>query len=51
MLTVTPHLLLQDKLTQFVDLASITNVSTLALDSKLHGYYIHGRSPHGFADE
>lgn len=40
----------QDKLTQFVDLASITNVSTLALDSKLHGYYIHGRSPHGFAD-
>lgn len=40
----------QDKLTQFVDLGSITNVSTVALDSRLHGYYIHGRSPHGFAD-
>jgi meckelin len=34
----------------FVDLCSVSNISVFILDQNLHGYYIHGRSPHGISD-
>lgn len=38
------------RLLQFVDLLSISNISVFLLDSPFHGYYVHGRSVHPFAD-
>lgn len=35
---------------QFVDVCSVANISVFLLSQKCFGYYIHGRSPHGFAD-
>ncbi|KAI9142443.1 Meckelin [Paraphysoderma sedebokerense] len=35
---------------QYVDLLSVSNVSVLIFDEHHHGYYIHGRSVHGYAD-
>lgn len=35
---------------QFIDLCSIANVSVFLFSQRCYGYYIHGRSPHGFAD-
>ncbi|KAI5693058.1 hypothetical protein M8J75_006918, partial [Diaphorina citri] len=35
---------------QFVDLCSVANVSVFILTTENYGYYIHGRSAHGFAD-
>ncbi|KAM8868836.1 LOW QUALITY PROTEIN: meckelin [Spinachia spinachia] len=40
----------EDKIRQFVDLCSISNVSVLLLSHRCFGYYIHGRSVHGHAD-
>jgi meckelin len=39
-----------NKITEFVDLCSICNISFLIFDESLHGYYIHGRSPYGQAE-
>uniref|UniRef100_A0A0N5A3H0 Meckelin n=1 Tax=Parastrongyloides trichosuri TaxID=131310 RepID=A0A0N5A3H0_PARTI len=39
-----------DPFHNFIDLCSIANISVLSLTHALHGYYIHGRSPHGYAD-
>lgn len=38
------------KLQQFIDLCSMANISMFILQYPLYGYYIHGRSVHGFAD-
>ncbi|XP_042906064.1 meckelin isoform X2 [Parasteatoda tepidariorum] len=40
----------EDKLQQYVDLCSVSNVSVFLLLTKKFGYYIHGRSTHGKAD-
>ncbi|XP_061633389.1 meckelin isoform X2 [Phyllopteryx taeniolatus] len=40
----------EDKIRQFVDLCSISNISVLLLPQRCFGYYIHGRSVHGHAD-
>ncbi|XP_015806099.1 meckelin isoform X2 [Nothobranchius furzeri] len=40
----------EDKIRQFVDLCSVSNVSVLLLSCRCFGYYIHGRSVHGHAD-
>ncbi|EGD75904.1 hypothetical protein PTSG_00613 [Salpingoeca rosetta] len=37
-------------LLSFIDLCSLANVSVLIFDSAIHGFYIHGHTPHGFAD-
>ncbi|ALC45311.1 CG15923 [Drosophila busckii] len=44
------RLLLPNPLQKFVDLCSQANVSLFSLLDPSYGYYIHGRSPHGFAD-
>lgn len=41
---------IEDPFNQFVDLCSISNISAFIMSQKLYGYYIHGRSVHGFAD-
>ncbi|XP_076869270.1 meckelin [Brachyhypopomus gauderio] len=40
----------EDKIRQFVDLCSISNISVLLFSQRCFGYYIHGRSVHGHAD-
>jgi meckelin len=40
----------RNKVSQYVDLLSISNISLLSLDENCHGYYIHGRSVHALAD-
>uniref|UniRef100_A0A4W3IK67 Transmembrane protein 67 n=1 Tax=Callorhinchus milii TaxID=7868 RepID=A0A4W3IK67_CALMI len=40
----------EDKIRQFVDLCSMSNISVFILSHKCFGYYIHGRSVHGHAD-
>ncbi|XP_061811036.1 meckelin isoform X1 [Nerophis lumbriciformis] len=40
----------EDKIRQFVDLCSISNISVLLLPHRCFGYYIHGHSVHGHAD-
>ncbi|XP_046748250.1 meckelin [Diprion similis] len=35
---------------EFVDLCSMANISIFILSQNRYGYYIHGRSVHGFAD-
>lgn len=39
------------KFEEFVDLLSFTNISMIILDEFMHGYYIHGISPAGYADD
>lgn len=39
-----------DALGMFTDLCSVGNVSVIILTQRLFGYYIHGRSAHGYAD-
>jgi meckelin len=34
----------------FIDFCTIAKVSLLVLDEKYHGYYLHCRSPHQYAD-
>ncbi|CAF3802666.1 unnamed protein product [Rotaria magnacalcarata] len=41
---------IEDKITNFIDLCSVSNISVFILDENFHGYYIHGRSPHGMTD-
>ncbi|KAM9851613.1 meckelin [Aulostomus maculatus] len=48
--TVFHEHFVEDKIRQFVDLCSISNVSVLLLTHRCFGYYIHGRSVHGHAD-
>ncbi|XP_013913372.1 PREDICTED: meckelin-like, partial [Thamnophis sirtalis] len=40
----------EDKIHQFVDLCSLSNVSVFILTHRCYGFYIHGRSIHGHAD-
>ncbi|CAH2285567.1 meckelin isoform X1 [Pelobates cultripes] len=40
----------EDKIRQFVDLCSMSNISVFILSHRCYGYYIHGRSVHGHAD-
>jgi meckelin len=40
----------RNKLLQFVDLLSVSNISVIIFDELLHGYYIHGKSVHPHAD-
>lgn len=37
-------------LQQFVDICSTANISVFILLHDSYGFYIHGRSPHGFSD-
>eukprot|EP00047_Mylnosiga_fluctuans_P017394 m.61020 g.61020 ORF g.61020 m.61020 type:complete len:932 (+) comp7058_c0_seq2:5448-8243(+) len=41
---------IEDKLGQFTDLCSVCNISVFILGDSYHGYYIHGRSVHGYAE-
>jgi Meckelin (Transmembrane protein 67) len=41
---------IEDKIMNFIDLCSVCNISLFILDKSHHGYYIHGRSPHGITD-
>eukprot|EP00048_Salpingoeca_helianthica_P021855 m.14813 g.14813 ORF g.14813 m.14813 type:complete len:959 (-) comp6514_c0_seq1:53-2929(-) len=41
---------IENKLAQFVDLCSVTNISLIMLRETLAGLYIHGRSVHGTAE-
>ena len=36
--------------TRFLDLCALSKISVLILDEQFHGYYIHGRSSHPYAD-
>lgn len=40
----------RNRLLQYLDLLSISNISLMILDERCHGYYIHGRSVHPMAD-
>jgi meckelin len=40
----------EDKIQQFVDLCSMSNISVFIMANANFGYYIHGRSVHGKAD-
>ncbi len=42
--------IVSDKIVNFIDLCSVSNISVFILDQNQHGYYIHGRSPHGLTD-
>ncbi|KAH6590539.1 hypothetical protein BASA61_005298 [Batrachochytrium salamandrivorans] len=39
-----------NKLLQYIDILSLANVSMLIFDAPCHGYYVHGRSVHSYAD-
>lgn len=41
---------IEDKVRQYVDLCSMSNISVFILENDMFGYYIHGRSVHGRAD-
>lgn len=41
---------IEDKVQQYVDLCSISNISLFIMDHLLFGYYIHGKSVHRQAD-
>ncbi|XP_075599833.1 meckelin [Balearica regulorum gibbericeps] len=41
---------IEDKMSQFVDLCCMSNISVFLLSHSCFGYYIHGRSVHGHAD-
>ena len=41
---------IEDKVRQFVDLCSMSNISVFAMAHAQFGYYIHGQSVHGHAD-
>jgi len=42
--------LIANKILNFIDLCSVSNISIFILDLNHHGYYIHSRSPHGITD-
>ncbi|KOX67586.1 Meckelin, partial [Melipona quadrifasciata] len=39
-----------NKMQEFINLCSIANISLFILPFNYYGFYIHGRSVHGFAD-
>ncbi|KOC65395.1 Meckelin [Habropoda laboriosa] len=39
-----------NRMQEFVNLCSIANISVFILPFNYYGFYIHGRSVHGFAD-
>lgn len=41
---------IENKILNFIDLCSVSNISVFILDENQRGYYIHGRSPHGITD-
>ncbi|KAL0110854.1 hypothetical protein PUN28_014061 [Cardiocondyla obscurior] len=41
---------IRNRLQKFVDLCSIANISVFILAHNYYGFYVHGRSVHGFAD-
>ena len=41
---------IEDRVRNYVDLCSMSNVSVFILENSQFGYYIHGRSVHGRAD-
>ncbi|XP_012536805.1 meckelin [Monomorium pharaonis] len=41
---------IRNRLQKFVDLCSIANISVFIMAHNYYGFYIHGRSVHGFAD-
>lgn len=41
---------IEEKMGQFEDLCSVSNISVFMLTHRYYGFYIHGRSVHGFAD-
>jgi len=48
--TIFYQRIISDKIVNFIDLCSVSNISVFILDQNQHGYYIHGRSPHGLTD-
>jgi len=40
----------KNRILQFIDLLSLSNISMIIFDETFHGYYIHGRSVHPYAD-
>lgn len=40
----------KNSIQQFIDVCSLANVSVFMLLYDSYGFYIHGRSPHGFSD-
>ena len=42
--------LVENRLVNFIDLCSVSNISVFILQNNQYGYYIHGRSPHGVSD-
>ncbi|CAF3770661.1 unnamed protein product [Rotaria sp. Silwood1] len=40
----------EDRIINFIDLCSVSNISVFILMDNQYGYYIHGRSPHGITD-
>ncbi|GCB77610.1 hypothetical protein scyTo_0016717, partial [Scyliorhinus torazame] len=40
----------EDRISQFIDVCSISNISVMIFSHRCFGYYIHGRSVHGQAD-
>ncbi|XP_041104732.1 meckelin-like isoform X2 [Polyodon spathula] len=48
--TVFYETFVEDKIRQFVDLCSVSNISVLLFSNRCFGYYIHGRSVHGHSD-
>lgn len=41
---------IEDRILNFIDLCSVSNISVFILADNLYGYYIHGLSPHGTTD-
>ncbi|XP_076670148.1 meckelin isoform X2 [Andrena cerasifolii] len=39
-----------NRMQEFINLCSVTNISVFVLPFNYYGFYIHGRSVHGFAD-
>ncbi|XP_029041159.2 meckelin isoform X1 [Osmia bicornis bicornis] len=48
--TVTYQLFIPNRMQEFVKLCSVANISVFILPFNYYGFYIHGRSVHGFAD-
>eukprot|EP00474_Spongospora_subterranea_P003737 CRZ04195.1 hypothetical protein [Spongospora subterranea] len=44
------HRLFAHQAAEFIDFMTMSNISAFVLDSNFHGYYIHGRTLHAFAD-
>lgn len=38
------------KITEFMDLCSVSNISILIMDQHYHGFYVHGQAPWGKSD-